>query len=97
MSVPQIPQCVMRISMSVAVKGLGVKVVYCRALVASKATQPSKVLAGGAGAAVGILAGFGIGVLGLEGSDRVGFSWCLWLFGKFQCLWVLWREPRSRE
>lgn len=46
-SVPQIPQCVTRISMSVSVKGFGVKVVNFRGLVASWATQPLKSFAGG--------------------------------------------------
>lgn len=43
---PQIPQCVMRISTSVGVNGLGVNVVYVRGLEASWATQPWKSFAG---------------------------------------------------
>lgn len=44
---PQIPQWVTRISMSVDVKGLGVKVVNVKGSLALWATQPWKVLAGG--------------------------------------------------
>ena len=47
MSVPQMPQCETRISMSVGVKGLGWKVVNVSGLVASWATQPWNVSDGG--------------------------------------------------
>lgn len=47
MSVPQMPQWVTRISMSVSVKGFGSNAVNVRGLLASCATQPWKVLAGG--------------------------------------------------
>lgn len=46
MSVPQMPQWETLTSMSVSVKGLGVKVVYVRGLVASWATQPWNVFGG---------------------------------------------------
>jgi hypothetical protein len=44
--VPQIPQWVMRISMSVGANGFGVNVVYVKGLLESWATQPWKSFAG---------------------------------------------------